>query len=477
MLKKVLTIAMIGTSLVSFAKVNMFFRDGVLAMPDAGGHFMSWHIEGSDETLYKSLHAGTTSEEMVKYMHEEAEKVDEQLGLANGAFAGQCTENGWWPATEQDWTSGPRYFRTCKPNVTGFAAKEDRPGVPVPVSGGAASWAAAGVTKAEYKILAWDYITDTPHSGPSTIYYQEFTGLFTQPSVDYTVADDWKTVYCVVDLPQEWIDASSYLWIVHNSWQNAQDQITIRVKGLRLLTLAEAEAEASGAKGDVGMTLTPGNACFLTEKDDEGEDIYITNDGDPNGYNPVLFGSSMVANVPVENTILAFDYKASVDVRSITYYIDKGSKGAPAVAGVDENGLKGCGEEEVFDPETPYTAYQFDLAEAFATHEFARTFGSNDRIWVGMKDSDPETYIYFKNIRLTDGKGGNTSAIDEVAADNAVKATGLVGAIAVEANGAFTVYNLAGVAVAAGEGNATVAVEAGLYVVVADKAAQKVVVK
>ncbi len=31
MFKKLLTIAMIGTSLVSFARVNMFFRDAVLA--------------------------------------------------------------------------------------------------------------------------------------------------------------------------------------------------------------------------------------------------------------------------------------------------------------------------------------------------------------------------------------------------------------------------------------------------------------
>ena len=37
MFKKLLTIAMIGTSLVSFARVNMFFRDAVLAMPDMGG--------------------------------------------------------------------------------------------------------------------------------------------------------------------------------------------------------------------------------------------------------------------------------------------------------------------------------------------------------------------------------------------------------------------------------------------------------
>ncbi len=476
MLKKVLTIAMIGTSLVSVAKVNMFFRDGVLANPDFGGHFMSWHTEGTDEVLYKSISAETTVQDLLDYMHNYAEKQDEQLSPTS-PWADQVTENGWWPGNEADPTSGPRYFRTCKPTITGFQAKEDRPGVPVPVSGGPSSWAAAGATT-DCKVLAFDYISNMSHSSNGAIMYQE-TGGLDMHNLSYEVADDWKSIYAIVNLPEAWIndEKGGYLWITHNGWQNIGEEIVIRVKNLRLLTLAEAEAECAGAKGDVGLTLIPGNACFLTEKDDEGEDIYITNDGDPNGYNPVLFGSSMVANVPVENTILAFDYKASVDVRSITYYIDKGSKGAPAVAGVDENGLKGCGEEEVFDPETPYTAYQFDLAEAFATHEFARTFGSNDRIWVGMKDSDPETYIYFKNIRLTDGKGGNTSAIDEVAADNAVKATGLVGAIAVEANGAFTVYNLAGVAVAAGEGNATVAVEAGLYVVVADKAAQKVVVK
>lgn len=476
MLKKVLTIAMIGTSLVSFAKVNMFFRDAVLAMPDAGGHFMSWHTEGSDETLYKSLWSGTTVEEMVKYMAEDAEKVNEQLDLANGPFAGQCTENGWWPATEQDWTSGPRYFRTCKPNVTGYAAKEDRPNVPVPVSGGAANWGEAGVTKDAHKILAWEYISDTPHSGPGTIYYQEFAGLFNQPSIDYSVSDNWQTVYCMVDLPQEWIDGSTYLWMVHNEWQNKQEQVTIRVKGLRLLTLAEAEAEAAGAKGDSGMTLSAANGCVMGDTDDEGNRVWALVDGDPNGYNPVFFGSGMVANVPVDNTIFAFDYKASEAVNSITFYVDKGSKGVPAVIAQAADGLE-ASEDDIFDPETAYKSYQFDLAEGLAAHEFARTFGSNDRLWVGMKDSNPDTYLYIKNVRLTNGKGGNTSAIDEVAADAAVKATGLVGAIAVEANGAFTVYNLAGVAVAAGEGVQTVAVEAGLYVVVADKAAQKVVVK
>ena len=86
--------------------------------------------------------------------------------------------------------------------------------------------------------------------------------------------------------------------------------------------------------------------------------------------------------------------------------------------------------------------------------------------------------LYIKNVRLTTENGGS-SAIEDVVTDKAgaLKAAGLNGAIAVEAAGAFTVYNLAGVAVAAGEGVQTVEVEAGLYVVVADKAAQKVVVK
>ena len=133
----------------------------------------------------------------------------------------------------------------------------------------------------------------------------------------------------------------------------------------------------------------------------------------------------------------------------------------------------------MFLPETPYTSYQVDLAEGFATWEFAKKFASNDRLWIGMKTSPVDTYFYLKNMRLTNGKGGSTSGIDEVGADKAgaLKATGINGAIAVEAAGAFTVYNLAGVAVAAGEGVQTVEVEAGLYVVVADKAAQKVVVK
>ena len=100
-------------------------------------------------------------------------------------------------------------------------------------------------------------------------------------------------------------------------------------------------------------------------------------------------------------------------------------------------------------------------------------------LWIQLKNSTPdETLLYIKNVRLTTENGGS-SAIEDVVTDKAgaLKAAGLNGAIAVEAAGAFTVYNLAGVAVAAGEGVQTVEVEAGLYVVVADKAAQKVVVK
>lgn len=478
MLKKVLTIAMIGTSLVSFARVNMFFRDGVLAMPDMGGHFFSWHTEGSDEVLYKSLHAGTTIEELVNYMHNDAEKVDEQLALANGPFAGQCTENGWWPANEADMTAGPRYFRTCKPNVTGYAAKDDRPGVPVPVSGGPATWADAGCTKA-HTVLAFDYISNTTHAGNGAIMYQEFGGLLDMHSINYQVSDNWNTAYAMVNLPDEWINASSYLWITHNGWQNSGEEIVMRLKNLRLLTPEEAEAEASGASGDTPISVSPGNGGFVADVDEENNPIWITADPDPNGYNPIFFSSSLIPNIPADNTILAFDYKSSNDVPSLEIYVDKASAGTPAVIAAAAPGLTGVGEEAVFLPETPYTSYQVDLAEGFATWEFAKKFASNDRLWIGMKTSPVDTYFYLKNMRLTNGKGGSTSGIDEVGADKAgaLKATGINGAIAVEAAGAFTVYNLAGVAVAAGEGVQTVEVEAGLYVVVADKAAQKVVVK
>lgn len=476
MLKKVLTIAMIGTSLVSFARVNMFFRDAVLAMPDCGGHFFSWHTEGSDEVLYKSLHSGTTIEELVNYMHNDAEKVDEQQSLANGPFAGQCTANGWWPATEADLTAGPRYFRTCKPNVTGYAAKEDRPGVPVPVSGGPSSWADLGCTKA-HTVLAFDYISNMTHTSNGAIMYQEFNGLLDIHSLSYQVSDKWNTAYAMVNLPDEWINGSTYLWITHNGWQNSGDEIVIRLKNLRLMTPEEAEAEASGASGDTPMSVTNGNSCFTADVDEDGNAIWVTADADPNGYNPVFFGSSMIPNVPVDNTILAFDYKISADVPSLEIYVDKASAGVPTLVSAAAPGLTGI--EDVFNPEAAYTSYQVDLAEAFATHEFARKFASNDRLWIGMKTSQPDSYLYLKNIRLTNGKGGSTSGIDEVGADKAgaLKATGINGAIAVEAAGAFTVYNLAGVAVAAGEGVQTVEVEAGLYVVVADKAAQKVVVK
>ncbi|MCM1021226.1 MAG: hypothetical protein NC343_03215 [Muribaculum sp.] len=478
MLKKVLTIAFIGASLVGSARVNMFFRDAVLAMPDMGGNFLSWHTAGSDETLYKSIHAGTTIEDMIKYMHEDAEKVDEQLSLANGPFAGQCTENGWFPSKEADMCSGPRYFRTCKPSVTGYVAAADRPNVAVPKSGGPSNWAELGAD-ANHTILAFDYISNMTHEGNGAVIYQEFAGLQDMHNISYDVADDWKTVYVKVNLPQQWIDASSYMWITHNGWQNSTEEIVIRVKNLRLLTVAEAEAEAGSSKGDVTLTETNGNTCLIADVDDGGNKVWATGDNDPNGYNPVFFLSSLVANIPVENTFIEFDYKSSENTGAITYYVDKGSAGVPLTGSVDEEGLKATGsQDDIYDPESATAAYKYDLAPVFATHEFARKFGSNDRLWMGFKPAPVETILRFINMRLTDGKGGQTSAIDEVAADKAaVKATGLIGAIAVEAPGAFTVYNLAGVAVAAGEGVQTVEVEAGLYVVVADKAAQKVVVK
>lgn len=483
MFKKLLTIAMIGTSLVSFARVNMFFRDAVLAMPDMGGHFFSWHTEGSDEVLYKSLHEGTTIEELVKYMHEDAEKVDEQLGLANGPFAGQCTENGWWPANEADMCNGPRYFRTCKPNVTGFAAKEDRPNVPVPVSGGPANWTEAGYN-ADHVIIAWDYITNVPHSGGGAIMLQEFSGYQMMGSMAYTVSENWQTNYERISIPQnqmdEWAAKSTYMWITHNGWQNSPKEIVIRVKNLRLLTLAEAEAECASSTGDTNLSLTNGNGNLVKDVDENGNEIWMTTE-DTTDYNPIFFTNGIIPNIPAENTFLKFDYKISLNSGAINFFVDKTSAGAPTQIATSEEGLLAPEDEsaDITTEDCPWNEFSIDLAEGIATWEFAKKFGSNDRLWIQLKNSTPdETLLYIKNVRLTTENGGS-SAIEDVVTDKAgaLKAAGLNGAIAVEAAGAFTVYNLAGVAVAAGEGVQTVEVEAGLYVVVADKAAQKVVVK
>ena len=71
------------------------------------------------------------------------------------------------------------------------------------------------------------------------------------------------------------------------------------------------------------------------------------------------------------------------------------------------------------------------------------------------------------------------SGIAGISGDNGthLKATAVKGGILIETEGDFTIYNLAGVAVASGNGSEVVNLNAGFYIVAADKTSIKVIVK
>lgn len=72
---------------------------------------------------------------------------------------------------------------------------------------------------------------------------------------------------------------------------------------------------------------------------------------------------------------------------------------------------------------------------------------------------------HFDNIRIAPA---GDSSVENIGIDKVpFKATGISGAIVVETTGAFTVYNLSGMSVAAAEGTSTINVPAGVYLVAA----------
>lgn len=423
---------MIGTALTASAKVDMQFRDGLVTSPDFGGHFMTYIDDATGVMTAKSIHAGTTYQDILNYCHEyqnDANKtnLNVELWLTMG---GGMDENGFWNNNIANPVAGPRYLRTKKP-----------------ASG---TWADNGFT-ADHKYLSFAYKTNTPNAN-ITIYWQAKPGTTTPHQVPMTVSDDWQTALIEVAPTEEWYTTEeNYMWMVFDSWQDSQNEIVLEVKDLAFLTPEEAgiEPEPPVPGTEPGELTAPIPFVFSAvasfRPDINSWDVPFWWIGQPAGGNALL-SQHFVATIPATASILEFDYKASEAVGPFVIYAAQNAESNPDPRIPNAGGpgigltpiaivnLPATDYSMIEDPEDGWSHVEINMITFknkigdvestkmdgvhkgdFQKAKFAQKAGSGDYIQIQAQGYINETEFYLRNFQLVDDPAG----IEGVAADEA----------------------------------------------------------
>jgi hypothetical protein len=384
----------------------MEVRDGNITSPDFGGHCFTYYDEATGVTTVKPIGASTTYDEIKQYCHDYMADANLSNVDAYAAVGLPTDEYGFWTANVNAITTGARYIRTKKGKLEGFDAT--------------------------HTIIAFDYKTNTAHSG-GQIYYQEgfnstvagFEALppFSTPSIKLTVADDWQTCYVFASLPggaEEWgTTDNSYLWIVFSGWENnTTDGIELQVKNLRYITQADYDEEnpnTGETAGPTMLTLSPWPGTGTEETADMQGEKYF-NIGSGATFNGLFQTEAMTEQRPADNVILDFDYKSTIKGNLLAFIMPAQTAlfgGALTTQYEEKDGLT------IDNLDAHWDHFQLDLTN-FGISAFAPSMGSNHYLWFWWTDAVADDILYIRNARLV-----SEAYLAQEAAEAGVQAIGV----------------------------------------------------
>lgn len=380
-------IAFVAAGLTASAVVPIHFRDAVGGAADGGGHMLFPFVEGT-------------------------EVMNEAVGVAYGDP--QFAEDGSielrpWDSMN---TGMGIYFRTEKLGRTEVDG-------PIP---------------AEYTIFAMDYKSNRT-AGDMVVFLQENDLPQVCNGNMIEITDEFKSTYVPINRKAWGFDGweNNYLWISWNDANIKTPEWRITVKNLRLLTVAEAEAECTSAKGDYIDVFSCANGDIVRDADPEmdNEFVYTRADG---AANPVLMTSSIVKPIPSGNTKFTFEYKyAGAEPSALAFHTVQG--GTYTAHATDVPKLEIC--------EDPYAAewktYEVDLSDFINNYNFGQKFACGDLIHIQTKGLQAGEALYIRNPRWVNPKGyGAVEIIDGIDENAPVEYFNLQGVrVAEPANGLY----------------------------------------
>lgn len=386
-------IAFVAAGITATAVVPIHFRDAVGDAPDGGGHMIYPFVEGT-------------------------EKFNEAANMPYGDA--QFAEDGSIEVRPFDGmnTGMGLYFRTQKLGRTEVE----------------------GPVAPEYTIFAMDYKSNLASNDMVMFFHEgcpELPQVMNGPMIEVT--NEWKTTYFpFVRKENGWGTEetwqNNYNWISFNDANVKTPEWRLTIKNLRLLTVAEAEAECASAAGDYNDSFSPANGDVVADFDDDmGEKVYARAE---NAANPVLMTSNIIKPIPTANTKFTFEYKfVGEEPCTLAFHaVQGGSYSTTNFLGADTPKLETC--------EDPYTAewkvYEADMSDLMSGYNFGQKFACGDMLHIQLKGLVEDTALYIRNPKWVNPNGGAVEIIEGIDENAPVEYFNLQGVrVAEPANGLY----------------------------------------
>lgn len=386
-------IAFLAAGLTASAVYPIQFRDAVGMAADGGGHMVFPFVEGT-------------------------EQFNEAANIPYGDA--QFAEDGSIEIRPYDGMNSGMglYFRTQKLGRT----------------------EAEGPVAPEYTIFAMDYKSNRAANDMVMFFHEgcpEPPQVCNGPMIEVT--NEWKSTYFpFVRQENGWGTEATwennYNWISWNDANVKTPEWRLTIKNLRLLTVAEAEAECASASGDYNDSFSPANGDVVADFDEDmNEKVYARADG---AANPVLMTSTIVRPIPTNNTKFTFEYKfVGEEPAAVAFHaVQSGGYSTTNFLGADTPKLEVCE-----DPATAeWSVYEADMSDLIANYNFGQKFGCGDYLHLQLKGLAEGTSLYIRNPKWVDPKGGAVEIIEGIDENAPVEYFNLQGVrVAEPANGLY----------------------------------------
>ena len=196
---------------------------------------------------------------------------------------------------------------------------------------------------------------------------------------------------------------------------------TLLIKNARILTYEEATAEIFASSAEQPEDIFPFHG-LRAEFDDFTNSDYFTfdelskNEDGSYAEQAIIGTNTRVLPINPKNNHFTFEYSVMDAFKMHVMAVMEGTEWYAREIGTID--LEASGDNAGFADS--FKTAQVDLSEVINNDKFGATFGSKSYLWIQCYESPAQNFIYVQNPRWAPAiGGGDSSAISEIATDNA----------------------------------------------------------
>ena len=242
--------------------------------------------------------------------------------------------------------------------------------------------------------------------------------------------DEWLTYYVpfINTTEWDWISESwqdgkyePYMILAQNNSNGKPGPFTLLIKNARILTYEEATAEIFASSAEQPEDIFPFHG-LRAEFDDFTNSDYFTfdelskNEDGSYAEQAIIGTNTRVLPINPKNNHFTFEYSVMDAFKMHVMAVMEGTEWFAREIGTID--LEASGDNAGFADS--FKTAQVDLSEVINNDKFGATFGSKSYLWIQCYESPAQNFIYVQNPRWAPAiGGGDSSAISEIATDNA----------------------------------------------------------